>query len=435
MADTSVSVDFTASVSDFISGVSQARDALANFADPIAQINGQLASLTAASSQAFSAGRLQVYTDMLSATASLERSFASDRTQALAAQQSGDQAAYADAMRAGQLASNEEIKILEDNLKQKLAAYAEDARLYQITQQEKIAQSRQALDEELGGELAIYTREAALNQQKVGSAQRVQDQMIDAEMRYNNQMSSLTRSALAEQQQDYQAFANAVTQSFNSQLHGLITGTTSWQTAYKAVLADLLVRFIEWGEETIVHTIVAEAAKTAATTSGVAARTGAEAAGASASIGVQGAAMIRSIISSAAETFAGVFGFLSPLLGPFAAAPAAAAQASVASMAGSVASADIGMWSVPEDMLTLVHHNELVMPAMQASAFRDMLAGAGPGAGAPVHIHPTTSFHVSAVDSGSVAQWMRANGRDMMKAIDEAVRHGAALGLRRLSVR
>ena len=65
--------------------------------------------------------------------------------------------------------------------------------------------------------------------------------------------------------------------------------------------------------------------------------------------------MVRSILSSAAEAFAGVFGFLSPLMGPFAAGPAAAAQATVASMASSVASADIGMWQVPQDMLTLVH--------------------------------------------------------------------------------
>ncbi len=84
--------------------------------------------------------------------------------------------------------------------------------------------------------------------------------------------------------------------------------------------------------------------------------------------------MVRSILSSAAETFAGVFGFLSPLMGPFAAGPAAAAQATVAGMAGAVASADIGMWQVPQDMLTLVHHNELVMPAGEAGAFRSLLS-------------------------------------------------------------
>ena len=133
--------------------------------------------------------------------------------------------------------------------------------------------------------------------------------------------------------------------------------------------------------------------------------------------------MVRSILSSAAEAFAGVFGFLAPIMGPFAAGPAAAAQATVASMAGAVAAADIGMWRVPEDMLTLVHHNELVMPAAEAGAFRGLLSSeAAGGAQSAVHIHPTTNFHVSAVDSGSVAQWMKANSRDD----DEGDRRGGA---------
>jgi hypothetical protein len=151
----------------------------------------------------------------------------------------------------------------------------------------------------------------------------------------------------------------------------------------------------------------------------------------------QGAAMIRSILSSAAETFAGVFGFLSPLMGPFAAGPAAAAQASVASMVGAVATADIGMWQTPQDMLTLVHHNELVMPAAEAGAFRSLLSASAGSAqattGSTVHIHPTTNVHVSALDAGSVSQWMKSNSAQMLRAIDEAVRHGSALGLKRLS--
>jgi hypothetical protein len=153
--------------------------------------------------------------------------------------------------------------------------------------------------------------------------------------------------------------------------------------------------------------------------------------------------MIRSILSSAAETFAGVFGFLAPLMGPFAAGPAAAAQASVAGMAGAVASADIGMWQVPRDQLALIHQNELIMPAGPAGALRNMLTNAPNGGGADgigagggsVAIHPTTHFHVNAMDGASVASWMRSNGPGMAKALDQAVRHGAALGLKRLNGR
>ena len=123
-------------------------------------------------------------------------------------------------------------------------------------------------------------------------------------------MAALTRSALQQQERDYQSFGNSIMQAFNSQLRGLLSGTENWHTAFKSVLENLLIKFIEWCETSVEHYVLAEAMKTAATTSGVAARTGAEEAGAAASMGAQGAAMIRSILSSAAETFAGVFGFL-----------------------------------------------------------------------------------------------------------------------------
>ena len=85
-------------------------------------------------------------------------------------------------------------------------------------------------------------------------------------------------------------------------------------------------------------------------------------------------------------------------------------------------------------MLTLVHHNELIMPAAEAGAFRACSSARRQAAPQRrrVTIHPTTNFHVSALDGASVAQWMRANCATMMKAIDEAVRHGAPSGCERL---
>jgi hypothetical protein len=434
MADANVSVSFSASIADFVSGVGEARDALQSFSAPFGEINGQLTSFANASSQAFSADRLQPYRDALAATQSLEQSLAADSARAAAALRTGDQEAYADAMRAAQLATSEELRILVDATKEKLALYAEEARFYEISQSQKLTLSQQALDQEYALEVAALQRREALGEQSLAAKQRIDDMMIEATRRREDEMAALTRSALQQQERDYESFGNSIMQAFNSQLRGLVSGTENWHAAFKSVLEDLLIKFIEWCETSVEHYVLAEAMKTAARSSGVAARTGAEAAGAAASMGAQGAAMIRSILSSAAETFAGVFGFLSPLMGPFAAGPAAAAQGAVAGMAGSVATADIGMWQVPQDMLTLVHHNELVMPAGEAGAFRSLLSegDAAGGRGTSVAIHPTTNFHVSAVDAGSVSQWMKANSSQMMRAIDEAVRHGAALGLKRL---
>jgi len=435
MTDANVSVSFSASIADFVAGVGEAKEVLQSFAAPLGAIKGELASLASASSQAFGAERLQPYRDALMATHALEQSFASDHARAAAALRSGDEEAYADATKAAQLATAEELRLLADELKQKLALYAEEARFYEITQSGKLTLSRQALNEEYTLELAALQRREALGEQSLAARQRVDDMIIEATRRRDDEMASLTRSALQEQEREYQSFASSIEQAFNSQLRSLLTGTETWRAAFKNVLLDLLTKFIEWTEATVAGSVMAEAMKTAATSAGVMARAGAEESGAAASTGAQGTAMIRSILSSAAETFAGVFGFLSPLMGPLAAGPAAAAQATVAGMAGSVASADIGMWQVPQEMLTLVHHNELIMPAAEAKAFRSLLGdggATGESSSSAVHIHPTTNVHVSALDSSSVSQWMRSNSSVMLKAVDEAVRHGARLGLRRL---
>lgn len=433
MTDANISVSFNASIADFVSGVGEAKDALQSFSTPFGEINGHLSSLANASSQAFNPQRLQTYRDALTTTQSLEQSIAADRARAAAALRSGDQDAYADAMKAAQLATAEEVRLVSDGLKQKLALYAEAAQFYEITQGEKVALSRQAIDQEYSAQLAAIQQRQGLGEQTLADQQRLDNLLIEAARRRDDEMAALTRSGLQEQERDYQSFANSIEQAFNSQLRGLLSGTESWHTAFKSVLEDLLIKFIEWTETTVAHYVIGEAMKTAATTTGVATRTGAEQAGAAASMAAQGAAMIRSILSSSAEAFAGVFGFLAPLMGPLAAGPAAAAQATVAGMAGSVASADIGMWQVPQDMLTLVHHNELIMPAAEAGTFRSMLSeGGSSGQGGAVHIHPTTNLHVSALNSGSVSQWMKSNSSSMLKAVDEAVRHGARLGLRRL---
>ena len=89
-------------------------------------------------------------------------------------------------------------------------------------------------------------------------------------------------------------------------------------------------------------------------------------------------------------------------------------------------------------MLAGVHAGEMIVPSRGgvADEFRNFMnAGgfSGAGGGAPVHIHPTANFNVSAVDSASTAQWFRNNSADIAKAMNEAARHGALLGLRRLA--
>ncbi len=269
MTDANVAVNFTASVGDLVSGVADAKDALTGLSEPFAQLNGQYAALGASIGEAFAPTRLQGFDSALMTSASLEKTLAAAHAQTAEAIRTSDEATSADAIRTAKLAISEEIKAVEDGLKQKLALYADEARQHQITQMQKVALSRQALDEEYGAQISALQREAALDDQSGAQKQRIDDQMLDAERRHQDQMTALVRNAVNEQEREYQAFGNTVTQAFNSQLHGLLSGTENWHTAFKNVLEDLLIKFIEWGEETVVRQIATEAAKTAATTAGV----------------------------------------------------------------------------------------------------------------------------------------------------------------------
>ena len=416
MTDANVSVSFSASVADFVAGVGQAKDALQSFSAPFGEINSQLASLANSSAQAFSAERFQPYRDALIATQSLEQSLSADRARAAAALRAGDDAAYADATRAAQLAATEELRLIEDGLKQKLALYAEEARAYAITQSQKLALSRAGDQRGLcartrrpegtrGARRPVARRQATHRRHghRGGAPARRRDDLAD-QIRFAGAGARLP--VLRAIRSSRPSIPNCAASSPEPR-----TGTPPSRTCSRACS----IKFIEFTETTVAHYLIGEAMKTAATTTGVAARTGAEEAGAAASMGAQGAAMVRSILSSAAEAFAGVFGFLAPMMGPFAAGPAAAAQATVAGVAGSVASADIGMWQVPADMLTLVHHNELIMPAAEAGAFRSMLGGAAEQAAQLparcISIRRPTSMSRRST-AARVSQWMRSNSGD-----------------------
>ena len=74
--------------------------------------------------------------------------------------------------------------------------------------------------------------------------------IIEATRRRDDEIASLARSALQEQERDYQSLASSIERAFNSQLRGLISGTESWQLAFKTALERPAVRFIEWSETT-----------------------------------------------------------------------------------------------------------------------------------------------------------------------------------------
>ena len=151
--------------------------------------------------------------------------------------------------------------------------------------------------------------------------------------------------------------------------------------------------------------LMSETTKTAATTAGVATRTAAETAGSATSFLAQSAAMVKSIFASAAETFAGIFGFLSPVMGPAAAGPAAAGEAVVMSMASMIPAAE-GGYDVPANTFAMLHKREMVLPAHLADNVRNMASGGGGGPIVNIYAQDAKSFTDQLKDNGSTLNSM-----------------------------
>lgn len=183
------------------------------------------------------------------------------------------------------------------------------------------------------------------------------------------------KKALAEVQKTFESVFSSIISGFDRAITGLITRTMTWKQAMFEVLGSIWQEFVKIVEQMLAKWLAAEATKTVATLAGVDARATAEVAGQ----GVAGASMIanaiKTIFIDAQKTFAGVFGFLSGLMGPFAVGPAAAAGATVAAVAGALPSFAIGAWELPSDMIANVHKGEMIVPAKQAEGLRQGSGG------------------------------------------------------------
>ena len=180
-------------------------------------------------------------------------------------------------------------------------------------------------------------------------------------------------------------------------------------------------KLIDLGLEEAEHWILNELRKTARDPNGRCCRAhGAEAAGARAGMLAQVGAILKSIMASAGETFAGIFGFLSPVMGPAAAGPAAAGEATVMSVASMVSASAAQGFDVPSGLSGLMqfHPREMMLPAPLADKVRNMTEPGSGGGGGEFHNH----VHVHTSDTKSFERLLKDANSPLMKQIKASFR-------------
>ena len=301
---------------------------------------------------------------------------------------------------------------------------------HQITEDEWLKQTTAALE---GEKAAIQSAaQAALSSAALSSGQKLE--IARQELRA---LAAIAEDELKSQEKAaddaakaWQNFFKPLNSAVESQIGALISSHETVAAALKKTLdsmaADVIKFFVQWGLKAAENVV----AQTAGNNLILASQQATSLGGVAAMLGNAA----RAIAVDAGQTAAGVTAFMAPFTGPAAVGIGQAAGASVLGMAAF----DVGAWDLPGDMPAMVHKNELIMPAAEAGAFRNMLSTAasqGKDSGGGVAIQPTTHFHVNTIDSADTASFLRRNGSDIAKSLDQAVRHGAALGLKRLNGR
>lgn len=212
--------------------------------------------------------------------------------------------------------------------------------------------------------------------------------------------------------------------SSDTALAGIIKGTESWQQAMFKVFQDLEIKFAQillnlglqfarTQVQNLTSSLSADAQEVASNQAKNDAITASNQAAASTSATSRAAQVIKNIESDAAAAYSGVYAYMSPVLGPAAAIPAAAAFASVAAMEGLV-SLDVGAWNLGSDMVAQLHQGEMVVPQTFAQGLRD---GAGLGGG------DNYTININAIDTQTGTQFLRNNANQIASIISGQVRN------------
>ncbi len=286
-----------------------------------------------------------------------------------------------------------------------------------------------------------------LAQEKQGSAEWLADlaKLQTAWQQLQDQLTKIQQGALKQREADQAAEMKKLQQQFDSVVSPIVStwtqgmlqmaeGAKSFQQVMLSIGNQVLNDFVGKVIDPMIESwLWGQARQTVATLVGVSQRTTAEAVGASAGNAQMLAQTAMWIKQDAAKTFGGLFSAFSqnPVTAPAAPAIASAGAAAVLGFAY----AEQGWGQVPIDNApTLLHKNEMVLPASIANPMRGMLNDFNSGKGFPMGEGGRGSgdthnyaIHVHTMDAKSFDDYLMNNHGSVMKALRKSARSGAKM--------
>ena len=302
-----------------------------------------------------------------------------------------EQEAGEKALNAVQNASFEEaLKLLEANH----AAHKDDANYLQ----EEIAliRAKEAVNNE------YYDNLIRLDSDNVTKRQKDVDEQVKMQQKAAADILAAQSKAAKEVEAQWQAITKPMETAFDTAIQGMISGTMTFQKAFKTMMDTVVKDIFGSSINTMVHNWVSgENARTEASIVGEKIRAALHLSAATQSKAVDASTAQAGIQAKAADAGAGAASSVAsiPFVGPaLALAAMAATEAAVMALIGKIASAEGGMM-VGHDQLAAVHKDEMILPRHISQGIQERILSQeepkGSGSGGDtyhIHAHDAQSF-------------------------------------------
>ena len=267
---------------------------------------------------------------------------------------------------------------------------------HKITKTQEIAAVAAAKLKELEQEKSYYTQIAALYEQGTAKWTEAQKQIskIDKDEIKVREKASADEARAAEQQ--WQKLTSGMESTFSSFTQGIISGHQTISQSWTKMVDDITNKFIQSLQRQLVEMIIQAATKDS----------------------VDEAYYAKSSLRAAYDTAHKAFDWATQYVGPVLAMPVAMAAFAAAESLGS---AEGGQYYVPNNQLTMLHPQEMVLPAGIANQMRNVIGGGGSGGGATVIVNHT----VQAIDASSFQQHIRRHSNMIANEVTRALKRKA----------
>ncbi|HEY2362991.1 MAG TPA: hypothetical protein VGK36_17860 [Candidatus Angelobacter sp.] len=309
-----------------------------------------------------------------------------------------------------------QIEVAKIASETKIQLITQDFEKGKISQQQEIALIAKAKQDELQLEIFYQQQRQALWDKDPKKVQEIQNQIDKIKAQGELVAAKAQTDSLRLQEKNLTQFFSKVKSAMDQSISGFLKGTESFAKAWQNMWSDMVVSMVQkladmmlkWVEHHVAMLVIHATEKEG--------EVAADASAAAESKGISLADAIAKIHHSAAAAASRVYEAEAPL-GPVIAGLLAAGTYTAVLGFGAMASAEGGQYYVPNNQLTMLHPQEMVLPAGIANQMRNVI-GSGGGGGVTVVVNHS----VSAVDASSFQSHIRRYSNMIANEVTRALK-------------